>query len=55
MRQEIKLLADERFESEDARTTGDDLANSGPPEDLMDAYSRAVITAAKRAARPLSI
>ncbi len=48
MRQEIRLLTDERFESEDARTTGDDLANSGPPEDLMDAYSRAVITAAEK-------
>ena len=48
MRQEIKLLTDERFESEDARTTGDDLANSGPAEDLMDAYSRAVITAAEK-------
>jgi S1-C subfamily serine protease len=48
MRQKIKLLRDERFESEDARTTGDDLANSGPPEDLMDAYSRAVITAAEK-------
>jgi len=48
MRQEIKLLSDERSESEDARTTGDDLANSGPAEDLMDAYSRAVITAAEK-------
>jgi len=48
MRQEVKLISDERFESEDARTTGDDLANSGPPEDLMDAYSRAVITAAEK-------
>ena len=48
MRQEIKLLADERFESEDVRTTRDDLTNLGPAEDLMDAYSRAVITAAER-------
>ncbi len=48
MRQEIKLLADERFESEEARTTRDDLTNSGPAEDLMDAYSRAVITAAEK-------
>src|SRR5882724_9676056 len=48
MKQEIELLSDERFESENARTTKDELANSEPAEDLMDAYSRAVITAAEK-------
>src|SRR6266404_5293001 len=48
MKQEIELLSDERFDSEDARTTKDELANSEPAEDLMDAYSRAVITAAEK-------
>jgi S1-C subfamily serine protease len=48
MQQEIELLSDEKFESEDARTTRDDLAHSEPAEDLMDAYSRAVITAAEK-------
>jgi S1-C subfamily serine protease len=48
MQQEIELLSDERFESEDARTTRDDLAHSEPADDLMDAYSRAVITAAEK-------
>jgi len=48
MRPEIELLSDERFESADARTTRDDLPHSEPAEDLMDAYSRAVITAAEK-------
>src|SRR5713101_2803250 len=48
MRQEIELLSDERFESADAPTTKADLAHWEPPEDLMDAYSRAVITAAEK-------
>ncbi len=48
MRQEFELLSDERFEPADARTTRDDLAHSAPAEDLMDAYSRAVITAAEK-------
>src|SRR6184192_4137659 len=48
MQQEIELLSDERFESADARSTRDDLAHSEPAEDVMDAYSRAVITAAER-------
>ena len=48
MQQGIELLSDERFESEDARITRDDLAHSEPAEDLMDAYSRAVITAAEK-------
>jgi hypothetical protein len=43
MQQEIELLSDERFESEDVRTTSDPLAHSHAEEDLLDAYSRAVI------------
>jgi S1-C subfamily serine protease len=49
MQQEIELLADQRFESDDARTTSEHLVNSQADEDLMDAYSRAVITAAEKA------
>ena len=48
MQQEIELLSDERFESEDARTTSAPLPHSQPDEDLMDAYSRAVITASEK-------
>ncbi len=48
MQQEIELLSDERFESEDVRTPSGPLANSQADEDLMDAYSRAVITAAEK-------
>jgi S1-C subfamily serine protease len=48
MRQEIEFLSDEPVDSEDARGTRDDLAHLEPAEDLMDAYSRAVITAAEK-------
>src|SRR5438445_4026054 len=48
MKQEIELLSDERFESEDAQTTKDHLVHSEPGEEPMDAYSRAVITAAEK-------
>ncbi|HSE36610.1 MAG TPA: trypsin-like peptidase domain-containing protein [Blastocatellia bacterium] len=53
MRQEIELISDERSESDDMRSTSDHLAHVEPAEDggaegLMDAYSRAVITAAER-------
>src|SRR6266567_3329459 len=48
MQQEIELLSDERFQSEDARTPGEYLAHSEPGEEPMDAYSRAVITAAEK-------
>ena len=48
MRREIELLSDERFESEDAQTTRDHPVHLEPDEDLMDAYSRAVITAAEK-------
>jgi S1-C subfamily serine protease len=46
MRREIELLNDERFES-DAGSSRAPLAQSQPDEDLLDAYSRAVITAAE--------
>src|SRR5437870_7011242 len=48
MQQEIELLSDERFESEDTATARDPSARSHPDEDLMDAYSRAVISAAEK-------
>src|SRR3989454_12455349 len=48
MRPEIELLTDKSFSCEDARTTTAQLADSEPGEDLMDAYSRAVITAAEK-------
>ena len=48
MKQEIELLSDERFESEDAQTTKDHLVLSEPGEEPMDAYSRAVISAAEK-------
>src|SRR5438309_11110605 len=53
MQQELELLSDDRLKSEDARTARDGVAQSEPAEalpteDLMDAYSRAVITAAEK-------
>ncbi len=48
MRREIELLSDERFESEDVQTTKDPSAHSYADEEPMDAYSRAVITAAEK-------
>ena len=48
MKQEIELLGDERFASENTPTTTDHLAQSETGEDLMDSYSRAVITAAEK-------
>ena len=53
MQHEVALLADEAFESEAARTVRDELTapeleGREPAEDLMDAYSRAVITAAEK-------
>jgi S1-C subfamily serine protease len=47
--QEIELLADENQSSEVGRTTSEHLVHSEPDEDLLDAYSRAVITAAEKA------
>lgn len=48
MQQEIELLSDARIESEDARTTTDASSHLQPDEDIMDSYSRAVITAAEK-------
>jgi S1-C subfamily serine protease len=44
---EIELLGDKQCEPEDALTTREGFAYSEPAEDLMDAYSRAVIAAAE--------
>jgi len=48
MQQEIELLSDQRFESEDVRTANEPLAHAHADEESMDAYSRAVITAAEK-------
>jgi S1-C subfamily serine protease len=48
MQQEMELLSDERFESEEAQTEKGHLRHSEPIEEPMDAYSRAVITAAEK-------
>ncbi|HLA12665.1 MAG TPA: trypsin-like peptidase domain-containing protein [Pyrinomonadaceae bacterium] len=48
MGQVIELLNDERFQSEDAGSANEGLAHSLPNEEPMDAYSRAVITAAEK-------
>ena len=48
MKQEIELLADETVNSERGTSTKNQAANFEPGEDLMDAYSRAVITAAEK-------
>ena len=47
MRREIELLNDEPFESE-ATSGSAPLPQSHPDDDLLDAYSRAVITAAEK-------
>ena len=46
--QELELLSDERSESENAETSKDRSAHAQVDEELLDAYSRAVITAAER-------
>jgi S1-C subfamily serine protease len=48
MRREIELLNNERFESNDMPPASDRLSQSPADEDLMDAYSRAVINAADK-------
>src|SRR6266550_2307761 len=48
MQQEIELLNDERFQSEEPRTTADHFVQSEPGDEIMDAYSRAVIAAAEK-------
>src|SRR5882762_3288680 len=48
MQQEIELLSDERFDAKDGQATSDQLVHSEAGDDIMDAYSRAVITAAEK-------
>ena len=48
MLQELELLSDEQSEFQDARGDRDHLSPSQPDEELLDAYSRAVISAAER-------
>ena len=48
MQQEIELLGDERFESQNHEIAGERPAHSQSDEDLLDAYSRTVITAAEK-------
>jgi S1-C subfamily serine protease len=48
MREEIELINDERFDSEIAGSARTPLEQLQPEEDLLDAYSRAVITAAEK-------
>ena len=49
MQQEIELLSDDRLESENGPATQGGFVDSHPgEEDLLDAYSRAVITAAEK-------
>src|SRR5437899_2182861 len=48
MLQELELLSNEQSEFQDARGDRDRLSPSQPDEELLDAYSRAVITAAER-------
>jgi S1-C subfamily serine protease len=48
MQQEIELLSHEEFESEEVETTADRATHSATDDNLMDAYSRAVISAAER-------
>src|SRR5437899_2259880 len=48
MLQELELLSDEQSEFQDARGDRDRLSPSQPDDELLDAYSRAVIAAAER-------
>jgi len=48
MQQEIELLGDERFESQNRETASERPAHSQSDEDLLDGYSRTVITAAEK-------
>jgi len=48
MQQEFELLSDERFESQNHETANERPPNSQSDEDLLDAYSRTVITAAEK-------
>lgn len=48
MQREIELLTDQQFDSENSGTTENRTEQLQPDEDLLDAYSRAVITAAEK-------
>lgn len=48
MQPELGFLSDERFESHDDESVKDRLAHSPSDDDPLDAYSRAVITAAEK-------
>ena len=48
MLQELELLSTEQSESHDAHSDRDHLTPSQSDEELLDAYSRAVIAAAER-------
>ena len=48
MQSEIELLNSQEFGSGEARPAKDQFAPSDTSEDLMDAYSRAVITAVEK-------
>src|SRR6266403_2391262 len=48
MLQELELLSDEQSESQHAQRDGEGLGPSQPDEGVLDAYSRAVISAAER-------
>ena len=48
MREELEFLRDEQFESEEARTARANATPPQPDDELLDAYSRAVISAAER-------
>jgi S1-C subfamily serine protease len=46
--EELELLSDEQSETQEARSVSDRSTPAQPDEELLDAYSRAVITAAER-------
>jgi S1-C subfamily serine protease len=48
MLQALELLSGEQFESQDHKGSSEHYRSSQPDEELLDAYSRAVITAAER-------
>jgi len=48
IRDTIQLARDEQFESDEVRSTGNHQIQTHSDDELMDAYSRAVITAAER-------
>src|SRR5260370_17562463 len=53
MMQELELLSDEQSESQNAQRDREGLGHSQPDEEVLDAYSRPVITPAQRASPPV--